>query len=62
VDELVEGVKGLEPAEGVEEVLVPGDPEAQTRQKREKMGIPLPPGTVQALEEVAGKLGLEALV
>lgn len=62
VDELVEGVRGLAPAEGFEEVLVPGDPEAQTRSKRREMGIPLPPGTVRALEEVAQKLGLEGLV
>jgi ureidoglycolate dehydrogenase (NAD+) len=58
VDTLIEGLKALPPADGFDEVLVPGEPEDRTYEQRKRDGIPLPHGTVRNLREVAGKLGI----
>jgi LDH2 family malate/lactate/ureidoglycolate dehydrogenase len=58
VDEMVDLIKGLPKADGVQEILVPGEPEAQTYEQRARCGIPLPDGTVRNLSEVAEKLGV----
>jgi ureidoglycolate dehydrogenase (NAD+) len=58
VDEMIDGLKALPPAEGFDEVLVPGEPEERTRAERERDGIPLPGGTVANLQEAAAKLGV----
>ena len=59
VDDLIDGVKGLPTAEGVDEILVPGEPENKVFDERTKHGIPLPPGTVQKLQKVAERFGIE---
>ena len=59
VDTLIEGLKALPPAEGFDEVLVPGEPEDRTHEERARDGIPLPGGTVSNLQEVAAKLGID---
>jgi uncharacterized oxidoreductase len=46
-----------QPAPGFDAVRVPGDPEAETRQRR-ATGIPLPARTWQELLELAAQLGL----
>jgi uncharacterized oxidoreductase len=43
-------------AEGVQEVLVPGDPERRERARREKTGVPLDDGTWGQLAAVAERL------
>ncbi len=53
VDAVVDGLKALPPAEGVMEVLVPGEPEDRVHEERSKHGIPLPDGTVRNLKKVA---------
>lgn len=58
VDALIEAVKGLPKAEGVDEILVPGEPEARTREARLREGIPLPDGTVQNLRASAARVGV----
>jgi LDH2 family malate/lactate/ureidoglycolate dehydrogenase len=58
VDEMIDGLKALPPAEGFDEVLVPDEPENRTRAERERNGIPLPGGTVANLQEAAAKLGV----
>jgi ureidoglycolate dehydrogenase (NAD+) len=58
VDDLVDRVKALPPAEGVDEVLVPGEPEDRTHEARVRDGIPLPDGTARNLIAVADKLGI----
>jgi ureidoglycolate dehydrogenase (NAD+) len=59
VDTLIEGLKALPPADGFDEVLVPGEPEDRTYEQRKRDGIPLPHGTVRNLQEVAARLGIE---
>jgi LDH2 family malate/lactate/ureidoglycolate dehydrogenase len=58
VDRLIDGIKALPPAEGVPEVLVPGEPEDRTAAERERHGVPLPPGTVRNLRAVAARFGV----
>jgi ureidoglycolate dehydrogenase (NAD+) len=58
VDRLIDGVKALPPAEGVSEVLVPGEPEDRSAEARGRDGVPLPEGTVRNLRGVAGRFGI----
>jgi ureidoglycolate dehydrogenase (NAD+) len=58
VDATIDGLHALPPAEGFDEVLVPGEPEDRTRTERERDGIPLPGGTVANLRASAAKLGV----
>ena len=53
VDGLIDRLKALPPAEGVKEVLIPGEPEDRVQEERSKNGIPLPDGTVRNLRKVA---------
>ena len=59
VDNLIESLKGLPRADGVEEIFVPGEPEHRVFNDRMKNGIPVPKGTVNNLLIVAEKLGIE---
>jgi uncharacterized oxidoreductase len=45
-------------AEGVAEILIPGDPERRTRAVREREGIPIPDAVWSDLLEVAGRYGV----
>jgi LDH2 family malate/lactate/ureidoglycolate dehydrogenase len=56
VDRLVEGIKGLPKMDGVDEIMVPGEPELRVLAERQANGIPLPEGTVRNLRQVAAKL------
>ena len=55
VDKLIEAQKALPPADGVEEVMVPGEPENRTYKERSANGIPLPQGTVANLRSIASR-------
>ena len=55
MDKLVTAQKALPPAEGVDEVMVPGEPENRTYRDRAANGIPLPPGTVANLRSIASR-------
>ena len=55
---LGELIKTTPPAPGFEEVLIPGEPEARTRQQRLGHGIPIEQATWQALAETAASLGV----
>ncbi len=55
---MVDHLRGLRPREGVESVLVPGDPEAKAREERLRLGIPLDAETIEQLTTLAGELGL----
>ena len=59
IDKLTAWVKASPPAPGVEEVMVPGDPERKTRAEREKSGIPIDETTWAALVETGVSLGLD---
>jgi uncharacterized oxidoreductase len=58
VSGLAEAVRGCPRAEGVQEVLLPGDPERKQRRQRQAAGIPLDDGTWGQLAALAGKLGV----
>jgi LDH2 family malate/lactate/ureidoglycolate dehydrogenase len=58
MDELVAYVKSSPPAPGFDEVLVPGELEFRTRQKRLVEGVPIDEATWQAIEGHARRLGM----
>lgn len=53
IDKLIKAEKGLPAADGVDEVIVPGEPESKTYEDRVNNGIPLPSGTVSNLQCIA---------
>ena len=55
VDRLIDGLKTLPPADGVPQVLVPGEPEDLAAEERSRHGIPLPAGTVENLRAAAAR-------
>jgi LDH2 family malate/lactate/ureidoglycolate dehydrogenase len=63
IDRLVDQVKASEPASGVEEVLIAGEPEARCKVERLRDGIPLSAVVRDELREVARELavGIEGL-
>ena len=58
VDRLVEALKTLPKAEGVDEILVPGERGDRVLAERTQAGIPLPAGTWSRLAEVADRVGV----
>jgi LDH2 family malate/lactate/ureidoglycolate dehydrogenase len=56
VDRLIDGLKALPRAEGVQEMLVPGEPEDRSAEERGRHGIPLPAGTMENLRRAAARL------
>jgi LDH2 family malate/lactate/ureidoglycolate dehydrogenase len=59
LDALLEELKAIPPAPGVEEVLVPGELEARTEAERARSGIPLPRAVHKTLEDLGRRLGIE---
>ena len=58
VERIAGRLKAVKPADGFEEVLLPGEPEARTRDQRLHEGIPLPDATWEAICAVARELGV----
>lgn len=58
VSALTRRVKAVKPAEGVAEVLLPGEPEAWSYQARARDGIPLPAAVWADLRELARELDI----
>lgn len=52
---MIDQLKDVRPAEGFDEVKIPGELEAEMRRRREKDGIPLGPGVVATLTEIADR-------
>ena len=59
VDRLAAAIKSLPRADGVDEILVPGERGDRVLDTRRGSGIPLPAGTWKRLEEAAKPLGVE---
>ncbi|BCH35714.1 dehydrogenase [Mesorhizobium sp. L-8-10] len=57
-EELADAIHALEPAAGVDAVMLPGERGNQTARERDAAGIPLPSGTAKNLIETAQKLGV----
>lgn len=53
----VDHIRAIPPAEGVEAVLVPGDPEHRARRDREANGIPLDAETIEQLTKLGEDVG-----
>ena len=51
-------VKDTKTVEGIDEVLVPGEPEARMRAERTKNGVPLPDETWAAIVNTAREVGV----
>ena len=58
VESIAGRIKGVKPAEGFKEVLLPGEPEARAREQRLRDGIPVPEGTWKKIDAVARELGV----
>lgn len=58
MDTLVETVKAQPRAAGFDEILIPGEREARTKERRARSGIPLAPEVLQALNDEGAPLGL----
>lgn len=53
-------IKAVPPAAGFAEVLLPGEPEARSRARRERDGIPIPEDTWRAVCAAGATLGVDA--
>jgi LDH2 family malate/lactate/ureidoglycolate dehydrogenase len=42
--------------------MVPGDPEKQTERRRRELGIPIPDGDLERLNDLAEAVGIDPLV
>lgn len=59
VDRLIRWIKDSPTAEGFQEILIPGEPEARERQKRMKTGIPIPDLAWTSLRDLCTQYGLK---
>ena len=58
MDAYIKGIKESAKAPGIDEILVPGEPEYRTEVRLLKEGIPLPPNTVKELTGLGESLGI----
>jgi LDH2 family malate/lactate/ureidoglycolate dehydrogenase len=61
MDTLVERVRECPTAEGFDEILIPGEPEARLEAEHRRTGIPYAPNEVAALQAEAAKAGVSPL-
>jgi len=61
VTKALEELRRQPPAAGVEEILVPGDPERRSRERRGREGIPLPETVLEELRAVGERYGVGGL-
>ncbi len=61
MDILVERVRECPKAEGFDEILIPGEPEARLEAEHRRTGIPYAPNEVAALQAEAAKAGVSPL-
>ena len=59
--EMAQRVRDVPPAPGFDRVMAPGDPEAQTRAKRRRDGIPIKNDIWKSLVDTAASLGIDDL-
>jgi len=58
-DEYIRALRRVEPAEGFERVVVPGEFEARNEEQRKKEGVPIRDEDWQGVMDVAAKLGVD---
>jgi LDH2 family malate/lactate/ureidoglycolate dehydrogenase len=59
LDKTLARIKAVPPSPGFEEVLLPGEPEARSRSRRERDGIPIPEDTWKAVYATGTALGVD---
>jgi hydroxycarboxylate dehydrogenase B len=57
----VDFIRATKPVVGVEQVLIPGDPERKTRAERSRNGVPLPDDTWAAIVNTAREVGVSEI-
>jgi LDH2 family malate/lactate/ureidoglycolate dehydrogenase len=62
MDDFFDSLKATPPAEGQARVYVAGEPEAECEARRRREGIPLSPGLIARVGELARTLGLRPLL
>ena len=62
LDEAIEVLHAAPPTDPAKPVLVPGDPEAESRARRLREGIPVPPGLAAQLRDVCARAGVPYLL
>ncbi len=55
MDALIDSLHATEPLDPAQPVMVPGEPEARTREERNRTGIPLPPNVVADMQTLAAR-------
>ena len=60
-EEISNRVRSIKPAQGFEKVMVPGDPEVQTRAIRKREGIPIKNDVWRGIVETAESVGIKDL-
>ena len=58
IDDYLEWVKGRAPAEGFDEVMIPGEPEQRCRKLREQLGIPVADEIWEEIIDWATRMGI----
>ncbi|MFC1820876.1 Ldh family oxidoreductase, partial [Thermodesulfobacteriota bacterium] len=58
IDKMIDGLKSLPRADGVDEIFVPGEPEDRIFDERSLKGIPIPHKTASNLRDVGNKLDI----
>ena len=61
VEEMASALQGAPTAPGVEQVLLPGEPELLSAERRRRDGIPIAQATMDELRELASELGAAIL-
>jgi L-2-hydroxycarboxylate dehydrogenase (NAD+) len=59
MDQWIDGIKSLQKNEGIEEVLIPGEPEFRAEAKRRIEGVPVNEKVIEDLRKLAGELDME---
>jgi uncharacterized oxidoreductase len=59
-EECLAELRACPPAPGFDAVEIPGERERRLERERRKLGIPIPPATLQAMRRAASELGVDA--
>ena len=59
VARITERITSVPPADGFDEVLLPGGPESRARVARTRDGVPIPQSTWQTIGKLAAELGVD---
>lgn len=59
MDRFIKRVKEVPPAPGFDEVIIPGEPEFKTKEKREKEGITISKKTWEDIQSLSKELGID---